>query len=50
MDYFPQHVRKYKMAGCTLEEADWKGRVVFGVKYLLLTEELPSETQGSPLC
>ena len=31
MDYFPQHVRKYEMAGCTLEEADWKSCLAFGV-------------------
>jgi hypothetical protein len=39
----------YEMTGCTLEEVDWKSRLVFGVEYLLLTEALPTETQGSPL-
>jgi len=31
MDHFAQHVRKYEMAGCTLEEVDRKSCSVFGV-------------------
>ena len=49
MDYFPQYVRKYEIVDCTLEESDWKHCLLFDVLYLLLTEELPSETEGSPL-
>jgi hypothetical protein len=30
MDYFAEHVKKFEMAGCTLEEADWKNILVFG--------------------
>jgi hypothetical protein len=29
MDYFAQRVRRFEMAGCTLEEADWKIILVF---------------------
>jgi hypothetical protein len=31
MDHFAQHVRKYEMAGCILEEVDWKSCSFFSV-------------------
>jgi len=31
MDYFAQHVRKYAVAGSTLENTDWKSYAVFDV-------------------
>jgi hypothetical protein len=37
------------MAGCILEEADWKRILVFGAQILLLSEKLPSEIHETPL-